>query len=200
MRPVPSWFWFFRRGGVQLVLFVGCLSLSYAFSHLLFLSSFFTNTWTHRCDRPLAIFSFFHQEVGHDAIIESVRTEGEVVALRESGFPFTLLAVDADQKIRYDRAIGRGSSTDKVSFEKFQEQEAVEMTSTDPTKQNLGRCMELADVRLVNDGTVEEFHAQIDAFLREDKKPSGSSNTGLMIAAAAVTVLVGIGIYFARKK
>ena len=122
------------------------------------------------------------------------------MALRQSGFPFTLLAVDADQKIRYDRAIGRGSSTDKVSFEKFQEQEAVEMTSTDPTKQNLGRCMELADVRLVNDGTVEEFHAQIDDFLRKDKKAPSSDNTGLLIAAAAVAVLVGIGAYFARKK
>lgn len=124
------------------------------------------------------------------------------MALRESGFPFTLLAVDADQKIRYDRAIGRGSSTDKVSFEKFQEQEAVEMTSTDPTKQNLGRCMELADVRLVNDGTVEEFHAQIDTFLGSEKKEKNTNGdkTRLMIAGAAVAVLVGVGIYFARKK
>ena len=124
------------------------------------------------------------------------------MALRESGFPFTLLAVDADQKIRYDRAIGRGSSTDKVSFEKFQEQEAVEMTSTDPTKQNLGRCMELADVRLVNDGTVEEFHAQIDTFLGSQKKEKNTNGdkTRLMIAGAAVAVLVGVGIYFARKK
>ena len=124
------------------------------------------------------------------------------MALRESGFPFTLLAVDADQKIRYDRAIGRGSSTDKVSFEKFQEQEAVEMTSTDPTKQNLGRCMELADVRLVNDGTVEEFHAQIDTFLGGEKKEKNNNGdkTRLMIAGAAVAVLVGVGIYFARKK
>lgn len=143
--------------------------------------------------------------VGEDAIIESVRTEGEVIALRESGFPFTLLAVDADQKIRYDRAIGRGSSTDKVSFEKFCEQEEVEMTSTDPTKQNLKRCMELADARLVNDGTVEEFHAKIDKFLQESSQesaivPTQITNNMLLSVAAAAAIAVGIGIYFTRKK
>jgi dephospho-CoA kinase len=108
--------------------------------------------------------------IGADAIIESVRTEGEVVSLRSTGQPFTLLAVDADQRIRYDRAVGRGSSTDQVSFEKFCEQEALEMASAKPHEQNLSRCMELADVRLVNNGSVEEFHAQIDAFLEGQNK------------------------------
>ena len=59
----------------------------------------------------------------------------------------------------------RGSSTDKVSFEKFVEQEKAEMTSTNPNEQNLSRCMDLADYKLQNDGTVEEFHKSIEAFL-----------------------------------
>lgn len=104
-------------------------------------------------------------QVGSDAVIESVRTEGECVALRNSGTPFVLLAVDADQQIRYDRAFGRGSETDDVSFEKFAEQERVEMHSTEPHEQNLGRCMELADVKLTNDGTPSEFHAKIEEWL-----------------------------------
>ena len=144
--------------------------------------------------------------VGKDAIIESVRTEGEVVALRESGFPFTLLAVDADQRIR-DRAIGRGSSTDKVSFEKFCEQEAVEMTSTDPTKQNLGRCMELADVRLVNNSTVAAFHAQIDDFLLQSNtgeakqsKSSIASTNNVILAGAVFAIVAGVVLFFARRK
>lgn len=103
--------------------------------------------------------------VGKDAIIESVRTEGEIIALRDSGSPFILMAVDANQKLRYDRAIGRGSSTDKVSFEKFCEQEAVEMKSTEPHEQNLSRCMELADVRLENNGSLEELHSKVEAYL-----------------------------------
>ena len=85
--------------------------------------------------------------------------------LGAAGTPFVLLAVDADQRTRYDRAYGRGSETDAVSYETFVEQERVEMTSDQPHEQNLSRCMALADARLTNDGTVEEFNAQIEEFL-----------------------------------
>lgn len=107
------------------------------------------------------------QAAGLDAVIESVRTEGEVVALRrKSGVPFVLLAVDAGQELRYQRAFGRGSSTDNVSFEKFVAQEATEMTSTEPHEQNLARCMELADMRLTNNGTTAELHKAVESFLQ----------------------------------
>jgi dephospho-CoA kinase len=112
---------------------------------------------------------------GRDAIIESVRTEGEVIALRASDTPFTLLAVDADQRIRYERAFGRGSETDDVTFETFAEQERVEMSSTEPHEQNLSRCMALADVRLENNGTPEEFHAAIEAFIQAQVTGASSS-------------------------
>lgn len=100
---------------------------------------------------------------GKRAIIESVRTEGEIVNLRSRGVPFTLLAVDADQKVRYERIHKRGSATDSVSFETFKAQEEREMTSTDPTKQNVKRCMELADFTIRNDGTEADFHAAIES-------------------------------------
>ena len=109
------------------------------------------------------------ERVGQDAIIESVRTEGEVDCLAKKA-QFALVAVDADQKIRYDRVHVRGSDTDDVTFEKFCSQEAAEMTSSKPTEQNLARCIELADVVLTNDSTVEEFHTQIEAFLATSSK------------------------------
>jgi len=112
------------------------------------------------------------QAAGRDAVIESVRTEGEVTALRrKSGVPFVLLAVDADQALRYRRVVGRGSSTDSVDFEKFKAQEKKEMESTKPHEQNLGRCMELADMRLTNDGSTAELHAATEAFLQAPPPP-----------------------------
>ena len=60
----------------------------------------------------------------------------------------------------------RGSSTDKVSFAKFIEQEKAEMTSSNPNEQNLSRCMALADYKLENNGTVEEFQSSIETFLK----------------------------------
>eukprot|EP00940_MAST-03C_sp_MAST-3C-sp2_P001948 g1948.t1 len=116
-------------------------------------------------DGPAAVAIALFEEakrVGKNAIIESIRTEGEIQSLRSRKLPFVLLAVDADPKIRYARITSRGSKTDDVSFEDWTEQERKEMTSKDPTKQNLSRCMELADVKILNNGTFEEFSKEID--------------------------------------
>ncbi len=101
---------------------------------------------------------------GTNAVIESIRTEGEINALRTEPH-FVLLAVNADPKVRYDRIVARGSVTDQITFEKFQADETREMTSTDPHKQNLSRCIALADHLLNNDGTKEELYAQVDTIL-----------------------------------
>ena len=101
-----------------------------------------------------------------DFIIESIRTEGEVTALRKlAPGAFKLFAVDADPELRYSRIVQRASATDSVDFETFVANEQREMRSEDPAKQNLGRTMELADVRFKNDGTLEELHAQVERAL-----------------------------------
>jgi dephospho-CoA kinase len=103
---------------------------------------------------------------GKNAVIESLRTEGEILSLRQKG-NFYLLAVDANPKLRYERIILRASETDKISFEKFLADEEREMHATDPNKQNLARCIELADERLVNNGTVNDLYVQVDNILKK---------------------------------
>ena len=73
-------------------------------------------------------------------IIESVRTPGEIAALRARCADFVLLAVDADEKVRFDRIRSRASETDFVDFETWRAQEKAEMNNTDPNKQNLFAC------------------------------------------------------------
>jgi dephospho-CoA kinase len=102
---------------------------------------------------------------GANSIIESIRTPGEVSFLKTKG-NFYLLAVDADPKIRYERIYRRASTTDEVTFEKFLSDEKREMSSEDPSKQNISRCIELADFKVSNDGTQEELYAQIDKILK----------------------------------
>lgn len=104
------------------------------------------------------------QEAGKDCIIESIRTVGEVNALRSTG-NFCLFAVDADQKLRYTRIVERASATDKISFETFADNEAREMNNTDPNKQNLGACMQMADFTFTNDGSFDELYRQVDEAL-----------------------------------
>lgn len=100
---------------------------------------------------------------GGNAVIESVRTPAEAEFLRDRGA--IILAIDADRNLRYSRITLRASETDSVSFEKFVADEERELTTTDPTKQNLLAVIEEADYYLLNNGTLDELHSEIDTLL-----------------------------------
>ncbi|MBI3572101.1 AAA family ATPase [Candidatus Kaiserbacteria bacterium] len=99
-----------------------------------------------------------------NAVMESVREVAGAAFLKAHGA--FLIGVDADPRIRYERAIKRGSSTDHIDFETFVAQEKREMQNTDPTKQNIGAIMKMADAVLTNNGTKEELHQQIEQTLQ----------------------------------
>ena len=105
-------------------------------------------------------------ENGQNAIIESIRTPGEVASLRTKE-EFVLLAVDATPEIRYSRVVIRNSETDKISFEKFLSDEKREMTTQDPNKQNLAACIAAADHKINNDGDLNALYKQIDTIFAE---------------------------------
>ena len=110
---------------------------------------------------------------GCNCIIESVRTPGEVQALR--GKPnFCLFAVDADPKLRYQRAVLRGSETDHIDYDTFLANEAREMDNPDPAKQNLAYCIAHADYSFDNGGTIEHLHQQVEQVLSKllHRRPS----------------------------
>lgn len=104
------------------------------------------------------------QAIGGDVVIESLRTVGEVKALREHADAL-LLAVDADQKLRYERIHGRGSPLDHVSYEKFVEQENAEMRSDDEHRQNIAAVMQMADHTIYNDNDTGALFREVEAFL-----------------------------------
>lgn len=99
-----------------------------------------------------------------NCIIESLRTVGEIESLRKKG-EFILIAVNANQGIRYMRSQTRLSEKDKISFEKFLYDENKEMISSDPAKQNLSECIKLADYKIENDGNIEELHKNVEEIL-----------------------------------
>ncbi len=103
---------------------------------------------------------------GGDCIIESIRTLGEVAFLKEKPDSY-LISVDADIEKRYERAIARKSETDKISFEEFKKQEEKEMFSRDNSHQNLSKCMELADFKVINNGTIEELEQKVQEILNK---------------------------------
>lgn len=106
------------------------------------------------------------QQSGKNCIIESVRTLGEVKALRGKA-NFYLFAVDADPAIRYDRVVVRGSETDHIDYDTFLANEKREMTSDDENKQNLRGCIEAADYCFSNDGSIEDLQQQVEEVFRK---------------------------------
>lgn len=102
-----------------------------------------------------------------NCIIESIRTPGEVIALKGKN-NFYLFAIDATREIRYKRSQYRNdSNSDNVSFEKFCSQEDLEMSSEDPNKQNLKKCISMADYSFDNDGNIDELYKKIDTVLEK---------------------------------
>ena len=103
-------------------------------------------------------------ENGDNAVIESVRTPGEVESLRKHEH-FLLFGVDADPEIRYERVVNRASETDQISFDTFIENEQREMSSTDPNHQNIGKCMQMADYVFMNNGDFQDLYSQVEQVL-----------------------------------
>ncbi len=106
------------------------------------------------------------KESGQNCIIESIRTPGEIISLKKKG-AFYLFAVDAKAAIRYDRIKIRKSATDDISFETFKANEAREMNSDDPNKQNLKKCIEMADFTFGNNGKIRDLEKQAELVIQK---------------------------------
>lgn len=104
-------------------------------------------------------------KTGKNCVIESLRTPGEIESLKAKG-NFHLFALDAPPEVRFQRIIKRGSETDNINFETFLQNEQREMTTSDPNKQNLKRCIEMADYVFVNSGSVEDLELKVEEVIR----------------------------------
>jgi len=99
-----------------------------------------------------------------NAVIESVRTTGEAEFLKSKGV--LLWAVDADRRIRFERNVLRGTELDKITFEKFCEQEDRQMNPKEKFEMNLIGVIGMADTVFKNDGTKKEFEEEIAVALK----------------------------------
>jgi dCMP deaminase len=102
-----------------------------------------------------------HLEDDRNYVIDSIRNPHEVEALRRCR-NFTLLALEADEKVRFERSRQRGRENAAQTFQKFVEEEARELDSSDPASQQLHATCRKADLVVDNNGTLEELHRRLD--------------------------------------
>jgi dephospho-CoA kinase len=93
-------------------------------------------------------------------VIDSIRNAIEVAFLRRHG-DFILVAVDAPVELRYARVLERGREESASTLEEFIAKEKEEMTGGRDGQQ-LRRCLDSADVTIINDGTIEALHRRIE--------------------------------------
>lgn len=94
-------------------------------------------------------------------VVDSIRNPAEVDVLRRRK-DFALLAVEADQAVRFERSCFRGREGATQSLEEFVAEEARELDSGDPAAQQLLATQRLADVVVDNSGSLEDLHRQLD--------------------------------------
>ena len=99
--------------------------------------------------------------------MESLRAVAEVRLIKKLGG--IVLGINAAPEVRYERAVARGSETDKVSFAEWLQQEVRESNPTDPTKQDIFGALAEADVVIENNGTLEELYEKVDEMLQEQR-------------------------------
>lgn len=102
-----------------------------------------------------------------NAVLESVRTIGEAEFLKSKGAK--IIAVDANKGTRFERVASMSHDVLPITFDEFTLMEDREMASSESWDMNVFGVMQLADARIMNDGTVEELHLQIDEALKNFK-------------------------------
>jgi dCMP deaminase len=103
-------------------------------------------------------------ESGQNYVIDSIRNPQEVDVLRSRN-DFTLLALEAEQGTRFERSRKRGRENAAQTMSQFAEEEARELDSDNPARQQLNATRQKADLIVTNDGTLEELHRRLDALL-----------------------------------
>jgi len=103
------------------------------------------------------------EKVRGKAVIDSIRNPGEVAYLRKQD-GFVLIAVDAPLELRFERVMRRGRVESAGDLQSFAAKEAEEMGAGE-TSQQLLACMETADIRVWNDGSIQDLHRKLEDLL-----------------------------------
>lgn len=101
--------------------------------------------------------------------IDSIRHSAEVEAFRKLD-GFSLLWIDSEDTVRFDRIRSRGREGDPKTLEEFRDIEKREMEEASEFHQQILRCRELSDHIIENNGSIADMHDQLGTVLLELSK------------------------------
>lgn len=98
--------------------------------------------------------------------VDSIRHPAEVLALRKAG-SFSLFHIFAPLEARFARSVARNRAGDATTLPEFIRQEEREFASSNAAAQQLLETERMADRRIDNDGSLEDFTGRLGATLGE---------------------------------
>jgi dephospho-CoA kinase len=95
-------------------------------------------------------------------LVDGIRRLGDLAAFRPMP-NFTLIGVNADAKLRYERMKKRGEKATEtnMTWEQFEQEEKA------PTEVTIPETMTYANETILNDGTRDELDAKIDGLMKK---------------------------------
>lgn len=98
-------------------------------------------------------------------VLSGLRSSGEAKAIKSAGG--YLLAVDANLKTRYQRAIERGRIGDDISFDEFVREQEHEDNPSNPNAPSVASVTSVADEHIDNSTSLSHTYSQIDSFMKQ---------------------------------
>ena len=94
-------------------------------------------------------------------VIDAIRNPSEIEFFRNK-FGAKIIGVVADQKRRYEMFHERGTFTDEIqNFEQFKELDDREFAQKGSYKQQIQACLELSNVVIENNGTLQDLAQKV---------------------------------------
>jgi inosine/xanthosine triphosphate pyrophosphatase family protein/dephospho-CoA kinase len=115
----------------------------------------------------LKIVQLYEAEIPSGLVITGFRTLEEIEAIRREVPHAQLILVEASDRVRFHRHLARGRVKGLNTFDAFighdQQQASFGL---------LNVAQDFADIRIVNEGSIQEYWEQIDSVISGDSRPS----------------------------
>ena len=103
-----------------------------------------------------------------DYVIDGIRNPWEIEESRRfEGYKFILIAVDAPQEARFKRLLERARDSDPKDWQGFLEMDKRDKgIAEENSGQQVEKCIEMADIKIYNDSSIEVLKDKTEKILR----------------------------------
>lgn len=112
-------------------------------------------------------WQFIQENSPEKAAIDSIRGLEEVDYFKANVPNFYLVAIDVDQRTRFERMLERTKLEGRADLKTWEEFVRSEERDNNQDGRNIDGCIKRADFTIENNGTTEEFYQKIDQLLKK---------------------------------